>query len=347
MGIELADLDVIFAQSDLITVHVPLSDETKHLINSETLNRCKDGVRVINCARGGIVDETALLEALNLGKVSSAAFDVYEVEPPDLNSKLLNHPKVVCTPHLGASTEEAQVKVAIQIAEQIVDLFKNKRISGGVNASDVEAGSNKELNSYVKLAESLGCLQAQMVKGQLKQVNLHYSGELLHSSTNLLSTAVMKGFLSKMRTESVNYINAPFFSKEMGIVVNETKTGANTNYKNLLEIEFIADKEKHSLAGTVFGNNEIRLVDVDGFHLELKPEGDMIFYSNVDRPGVLASVGKILAEANINIAGLSLGRLGKGEKAITVISIDGSMNKDTLKKISEIEGVGNAFEVRI
>ncbi|MGA8265551.1 MAG: hydroxyacid dehydrogenase, partial [Ignavibacteriaceae bacterium] len=142
MGIELADLDVIFAQSDLITVHVPLSDETKHLINSETLNRCKDGVRVINCARGGIVDETALLEALNLGKVSSAAFDVYEVEPPDLKNKLLNHPKVVCTPHLGASTEEAQVKVAIQIAEQIVDLFKNKRISGGVNASDVEAGSN-------------------------------------------------------------------------------------------------------------------------------------------------------------------------------------------------------------
>ena len=186
-----------------------------------------------------------------------------------------------------------------------------------------------------------------MIEGQLKQVNLTYSGELLHSSTHLLSTAAMKGFLSKMRTESVNYINAPFFSKEMGIVINETKTGANTDYKNLLEIEFITDKEKHSLTGTVFGNNEIRLVNVDGFYLELKPEGDMIFYSNVDRPGILASVGKILAEANINIAGLSLGRSGKGEKAITVISIDSQIDKNILKKILEIEGVGNAFAVRI
>lgn len=347
MGIELTELDTIFAQSDLITVHVPLSNETKHLINSETLSKCKDGVRIINCARGGIVDEAALLEALDSGKALSAAFDVYEVEPPDLSNKLLSHPKVVCTPHLGASTEEAQIKVAIQIAEQIVDLFKNNRISGGVNAFDIEAGSNIELNSYVKLAESLGSLQAQMIKGQLKQVNLNYSGELLHSSTNPLSTATMKGFLSKLRTESVNYINAPFFSKEMGIVVNETKTGANTDYKNLLEIEFFADKEKHSLAGTVFGNNEIRLVNVDGFHLELKPEGDMIFYSNVDRPGVLASVGKILAEADINIAGLSLGRSGKGEKAITVISIDSPINKEILKKISEIEGIENAFVVRV
>ena len=157
----------------------------------------------------------------------------------------------------------------------------------------------------------------------------------------------MKGFLSKIMTESVNYINAPFFSKEMGIVISETKTEANDNYKNLIEIEFVTDKEKHSLAGTVFGNNELRLVNLDGFYLELKPEGVMIFYSNVDKPGVLAAVGKILAEANINIAGLSLGRLGKGEKAITAINIDSPINKDILRAISEVEGIGNAFAVRV
>ncbi len=347
MGIELFDIDEIFSQSDLITVHVPLSDETKHLINSDSLKKCKDGVKIINCARGGIINEEDLLIGLESGKVSSAAFDVYEIEPPDLKSKLLNHSRVVCTPHLGASTEEAQIKVAIQIAEQIVDLFKNDRISGAVNASSIEASSNKELSSYVRLAEDLGLLQAQMINGQLKQVNLNYSGELLHSSTNLLSTAIMKGFLSRMRTETVNYINAPFFSREMGIEVNETKTGANTNYKNLLHVEFVTEKERHSLSGTVFGNNEIRLVNVDGFYLELKPEGDMLFYSNVDRPGVLASVGKILAEANINIAGLSLGRLGKGQKAITVINVDSPINKDILKRISEIQGVGNAFVVKV
>jgi D-3-phosphoglycerate dehydrogenase len=347
MGIELVDLNTIFAQSDLITLHVPLTEETKHMINSETLSKCKDGIKIINCARGGIVNESDLVKALDSGKVSSAAFDVYEVEPPDLKSKLFNHTKVVCTPHLGASTEEAQIKVAIQIAEQIVDLFKNGKIVGAVNASAIEAGSNKELSPYVHLAENLGSLQAHMINGQLKQVNMNFSGELLHSSTSLLSTAIMKGFLSRLRTESVNFVNAPFFFKEMGVIVNETKAGASTNYNNLLEIEFITDKEKHSVSGTVFGNNEIRLVNVDGFYLELKPEGDMIFYSNVDRPGVLSSVGRVLAEANINIAGLSLGRLGKGEKAITAISIDSPVDKETLKKISEIDGVKNAFSVRI
>ena len=347
MGIELVDLNTIFAESDIITVHVPLTEETKHMINSETLSVCKNGIKIINCARGGIVDESDLVTALDSGKVSSAAFDVYEVEPPDLKSRLLNHPRVVCTPHLGASTGEAQIKVAVQIAEQIVDLFNNGKIVGAVNASAIEAGGKKELSSYVRLAENLGSLQAQMINGQLKQVNMNFSGELLHSSTSLLSTAVVKGFLSRLRTESINFVNAPFLLKEMGVIVNETKAGASTNYNNLLEIEFITDREKHFLSGTVFGNNEIRLVNVDGFYLELKPEGDMIFYSNVDRPGVLSSVGRTLAEANINIAGLSLGRLGKGEKAITAISIDSPVDKETLKKISEIEGVNNAFAVRI
>ncbi len=347
IGVDLVNLDQIFSESDLITVHVPLSEETKYLINSETLSKCKDGVKIINCARGGIVEESALLAALDSGKVSSAAFDVYETEPPDPGSKLVNHSKVVCTPHLGASTEEAQIKVAMQIAEQVVDLFKNNAVSGAVNASEAGAGGNKELHSYVKLAESLGCLHAQMIGGQLKQVNLNYSGELLHSSTNLLSTAVMKGFLSKMLTETVNFINAPFFAKEMGIVVNETKTGSNSNYKNLIQVEFVTDKEKHSLSGTVFGNSEIRLVNVDGFYLELKPEGDMLFYSNVDKPGVLAAVGKVLADANINIAGLSLGRLGIGQKAITVINTDSPINKQILKNISGIAGVEKAFVVKV
>lgn len=347
MGIELVDLNTIFAKSDIITVHVPLTEETKHMINSETLSVCKNGIKIINCARGGIVNESDLVTALDSGKVSSAALDVYEVEPPDLKSRLLNHPRVVCTPHLGASTEEAQIKVAVQIAEQIVDLFNNGKIVGAVNASAIEAGGKKELSPYVRLAENLGSLQAQMINGQLKQVNMNFSGELLHSSTSLLSTAVVKGFLSRLRTESINFVNAPFLLKEMGVIVNETKAGASTNYNNLLEIEFITDREKHFLSGTVFGNNEIRLVNVDGFYLELKPEGDMIFYSNVDRPGVLSSVGRTLAEANINIAGLSLGRLGKGEKAITAISIDSPVDKETLKKISEIEGVNNAFAVRI
>ncbi|HKI79105.1 MAG TPA: phosphoglycerate dehydrogenase, partial [Ignavibacteriaceae bacterium] len=202
LGIKLSSLDGIFKESDLITVHVPLSDETKYIINSESLKKCKDGIKIINCARGGIINEIELLAALNSGKVSSAAFDVYETEPPDASNELLNHPKVVCTPHLGASTEEAQIKVAAQIAEQVVELFSGKTPAGIINASAIAAGSNKEISEYVKLGEILGSLSAQMLSGQLKQVNLNYSGEILHTSMNLLSTSVMKGFLSKTLTEN-------------------------------------------------------------------------------------------------------------------------------------------------
>ncbi len=346
LGVALVDLDTIFSQSDIITVHVPLTDETRNLISDETLAKCKDGVKIINCARGGIVDEAALLKALDSGKVSSAALDVYIKEPPDLNSPLFQHPKLVATPHLGASTDEAQEKVAIQIAEEIVDLFNETAVKGAINASAIEAMGNKDLAPFVKLAESLGALHAQIITGQLKQINFNYSGELLHSSTALLSTSAIKGFLSKKKTEVVNLINAPFFAEEMGIIINETKSGANSNYTNLLTIEFITDKENRSLGGTVFGN-EIRLVYIDGFHLEVKPEGYMLFYSNIDKPGMLANVGKILAEANINIAGLSLGRLDVGKEALTVINVDSEINKDVVKQISSISGVKKVYTVKI
>jgi D-3-phosphoglycerate dehydrogenase / 2-oxoglutarate reductase len=347
LGFNMVDLDKIFEESDIITVHVPMNDQTKNMISEKTLAKCKDGVKIINCARGGIVNEEDLLKALDSGKVSGAAFDVYVSEPPDFNGPFIQHPKVVTTPHLGASTEEAQEKVAIQIAEQIVDLFSDKGVSGAVNASAIASAGSPELAPYVQLAENLGALHAQLIKGQLKQININYSGELLHSSTALLSTAVLKGFLSRKVTEVVNLINAPYLAKGMGIVVNETKSGANSNYTNLMTVEFVTEKEKHSLAGTVFGNNEIRIVYVDEFHLELKPEGFMLFYSNIDKPGVLATVGKILAEANINIAGLSLGRNGIGKEALTVINVDSEIDSKSAEAISAIKGVHNVYAVKL
>ena len=347
LGVNLVDLDSLFKQSDIVTVHVPLTDETKNLISEESLNICKDGVKIINCARGGIVDEQALVKALDSGKVSGAAFDVYVKEPPDYSGNFIQHPKIVTTPHLGASTEEAQEKVAIQIAEQIVGLFNKKGVKGAINAAAIESSGNEELIPYVRLAENLGLLHSQLNKGQLKNININFSGELLHNSTTLLSTAVLKGFLSRKLTAGVNLINAPFFAKEMGILVNETKTGANQNYANLLSVEFITDKEQRLLAGTVFGNSEIRIVYVDKFHLELKPEGNMLFYYNIDKPGMLANVGKILADANINIAGLSLGRFDVGKEALTVINVDSEMDKDVIKSISSVEGIKNVTAIRL
>ncbi len=347
LGVKLTELDEIFAGSDMITLHVPLADETRNLISKNSLAKCKDGVKIVNCARGGIVDEAALVEALDSGKVSSAAFDVYVKEPPEYDGALIQHPKVVTTPHLGASTEEAQEKVAIQIAEQIVDLFNGKGVKGAVNASAVEAAGDKEAGAYTKLAENLGALHAQLIKGKLKQININYGGELLHTHTNLLSTAVLKGFLSKMMSEPVNMINAPFLAKEMGIVIDETKSGANSDYKNLMTVNLITDKEHRSLAGTVFGNNETRVVNIDDYHLELNPEGNLLFYSNIDKPGMLATVGQILADANINIAGLSLGRKDKGKDALTVINVDGEIDKKVTSEISSIDGVKNVYAVKV
>jgi D-3-phosphoglycerate dehydrogenase len=347
IGIEVVDLDTLFSRSDIITVHVPLTKETEGMINDETLKKCKDGVKLVNCARGGILDEAAVLRGLESGKISGAAFDVYVKEPPEKDSPLINHPKIVCTPHLGASTEEAQEKVAIQIAEQIVELFNSDVAKGAVNAAAIEASGNKEILPYVQLAENLGSLHAQLTQGKLNSINVTLSGENLHPSATLLSTAVLKGFLSRKLTEQVNLINAPFLAKEMGVVVNETKAGANINYKTLISVEFDTDAGKRLLAGTVFGSNEIRIVYIDSFHLELRPEGNMIFYSNIDKPGYVAKVGSILAGAKINIAGLSLGRVDIGKEALTVINVDDEVDKKVVDDISSIEGIHYVYAVKI
>ncbi|NWF90896.1 MAG: phosphoglycerate dehydrogenase [Ignavibacteriaceae bacterium] len=346
-GIELKDLDSLFATSDIITLHVPLSAETKYLISSENLKKCKQGVKIINCARGGIINEEELVDALDFGKVSAAALDVFEKEPPDFSQRIFNHPKVICTPHLGASTEEAQEKVAVQIAEQIHEFFESKKMYGVVNAVGLEALSKKEILPYVTLAENIGKIYAQMIRYPLKQINIYFSGEMLQSSSSVLSSAVLKGLLSTLLTEHVNIVNSKILAKEMGVKVNETNSEENSNYLNLLSVEFLTDSERKYFAGTVFGNNEIRIVRIDDYFLEVKPEGYLLFYTNIDKPGMLAAVGQILSDAKINIAGLSLGRLEEGKEALSVMNVDNQIDEKVLSKISMINGVTKVHSVRI
>lgn len=347
IGVELVTLEKLFRSSDLISLHVPLSPETKYLISSNSLNKCKDGVKIINCARGGIINEADLLNALNSGKVSSAAVDVFEKEPPDLSQELFNHPKLICTPHLGASTEEAQEKVAVQIAEQFHNYFVSKKMYGVVNASGLDAVSNKEIVPYVTLAENLGKIYAQMIRSTLKQININYSGTLLHSSTALLTASLLKGLLSQLLNENVNHVNSYLLAKEMGVRINETKSEENLNYTNLLSVEFISEEGSRYFAGTVFGSNELRIVKIDKYILEVKPEGNLLFYFNIDKPGMVAAVGKILSDAKINIAGLSLGRLEAGKEALSVINIDSEINDQILNQITQISGIKSVFSVKI
>lgn len=347
LGINLVPLETLWKNSDLITVHVPLNDSTKNLVCSETIKKCRDGVRIINCARGGIVNEHDLVQALDSSKVASAAFDVYETEPPDFSSKILNHPKVVCTPHLGASTDEAQEKVAVQIAEQIIQYFKNGKISGAVNIRGFYKPVDIEMQPYLNLGEKLGLFLSQIFGETLKQVVITLSGKSLHNLESEITASVLKGFLETRLSEPVNYVNSFSIIEEMGISLRSVRSAASDNYNNLITVELISDDKKNIISGTVFGNNELRIVQINNYHLEIKPEGYLILYKNIDKPGMLASVGKILADADINIAGLSLGRVQKGKEALTVISIDSRANNSILNKISSTEGILEVYSVGI
>ncbi len=348
MNVELVSLDEIYRRSDFITVHTPLSDETRGLLNEQTIAKCKKGVRIINCARGGIVDEAALLKALNSGHVAGAALDVF-VEEPLKDFTLAKHPNVIATPHLGASTEEAQEKVAIQIAEQIADALKDRGIVGAVNAAALQAGVPNEIKPYLTLAEKLGSLQAQVMNGKLKELTIEVRGELLHKYSELLKAGVLRGLLSTLIQihETINYINAPVVAQSLGVRVSEKKEADAENYTNLLTISYTTDSEERSFAGTVFGGKYLKIVRLDKYYLEGTPEGTFLYYTNIDRPGMLAKVGTILAEANINIAGLSLGRSGVGERALTVVSVDNPIPDTVLQKVASLDGVFNAKVVTL
>ncbi|MCI0705912.1 MAG: phosphoglycerate dehydrogenase [Ignavibacteriae bacterium] len=342
MNIQLVSLEEIYQRSDFITVHTPLNDETRGLLSDTQFGKCKQGVRVLNCARGGIIDEAALMRALESGKVAGAAVDVFETEPPG-DHPLLKHPKVIATPHLGASTEEAQEKVAIQIAQQIADYLKDRGVAGAVNADVIHMATKKEIKPYVQLGEKLGSLLAQMMNGQLKKLNVRCSGSYLVQSSELVSAAVLKGILSHVMTEPVNLINAPVLARERGIVIKEQKESEHAAYTHLLTVEYETDKEQKNFAGTVFGNSNLRVVKIDGYHLEINPEGHLLFYRNIDKPGMLATVGSILAQAGINIAGLALGRDMPGQQALTIINIDSPIPVQILRQLEKVDGV---FEVR-
>jgi len=347
LEIQLVSLEEIWKNSDIISVHTPLNDRTKNLISYNELSKCKTGVVIINCARGGIVNEKDLLKALKEGKVSAAGLDVFETEPPDFQLGLIQHPAVVCTPHLGASTEEAQQKVAVQIAEQIVEYFNNGSPAGAFNASVLKEISNENLKAFVRLAEVQGKILSQIRRDSLLKLTISFNGELFRSSVKLLSTALLKGFLSEELDSTVNYINAPVLAEEMGIVLEEIISTNNREYLNLIETKIVTNSGEWKFSGTVFGSNELRIVEINNYPVEFKPEGNILIYRNIDKPGMLASVSKELSLSNINIASLSLGRKSEGDYALTIVNIDSPINEEVKNSISTIDGINDIYTVCI
>jgi D-3-phosphoglycerate dehydrogenase len=346
LNIELVSLEELYRRSDFISVHTPLTPETRGLLNDDTLSLCKKGVRVINCARGGIVDEGALLRAIDAGHVGGAALDVFATEPPS-GSPLLGHSRIVVTPHLGASTEEAQEKVAIQIAHQIADALKGRGYSGVVNSAALQYTVNQDLRPYVLLAEKVGSLVAQMTPGKLRSITVGSYGDLLTSSMEILTSGILKGILSHQVPDPVNFVNAPMLAEEMGVLVSEQRDPDGENFTNLLRVRYETDREVNEVAGTVFGSTALRLVRMNRFTFEVRPEGYLLVYYNIDRPGMLARIGAILARHQVNIAGVSLGRTGLGENALTVMNIDTNVPDPVLDELHGVEGVSNLRVVRL
>ncbi len=338
MGVEKVNLEDLFKRSDFITIHTPITAETRNIINKETINTMKPGVRIINCARGGIVNEKDLYDALVEGKVSGAALDVFEKEPAE-NNPLLTLDNVVSTPHLGAATKEAQENVAIAIAEQIADYLVQGTIRNAVNFPSIPADQVARLQPYISLSEKLGLFTAQIFEGGVTEITIEYRGEAAEIDTAPVKIAAIKGFLSPILEETVNFVNAPFIAKERGIEVKETKSADAGNYQSMIAMRIKAKEKESYVAGTLFSKTDPRIVAVDGFKVEIVPEGELLFIYNNDKPGVIGNIGTLLGKNNINIARMQFGREAPGGRAISVVTIDSPATPSIIEEIKKFPNV--------
>lgn len=343
LGIKKVELTELFRTSDFITVHTPLTAETRNLINSKTIGIMKEGVRIINCARGGIVNEADLYEAIKSGKVAGAALDVFEKEPPGDNP-LLKLDNVLCTPHLGASTKEAQENVALAIAEQVADYLVNGVIRNAVNFPSIPAEQVPKLQPYLILAEKIGSFASQVFEGAATDITIEYRGEASELNTAPVTIALLKGYLTPILEETVNFVNAPLIAKERGIEVKETKSSEAGDYHNMIVMKIRVNGEENILSGTLFSRRDPRIVRINNFPVEIVPEGNMLFIYNNDRPGVIGSIGSYLGKNNINIARMHFGRESAGGRAISVVSIDSPVSD---KQIEEIKKMPNIISVKV
>jgi len=346
MGVQLVDLDQVFSDSDFITIHAPLTEDTRNLINRGTISRMKDGVRIVNCARGGIVNEADLYEALKSGKVAGAALDVFEKEPL-LESPLLELDNFICTPHLGASTTEAQENVGIAIARQVVDYLKRGVIRNAVNAPSLEPEVLAEIQPYLILAEKLGCLQSQLAEGRIEEIRIEYRGEIANLEVAPLTVAVVKGVLTPLLQEAVNTVNALPFARGRGIRVVESRSGQDEDFASVIVVGIKTDRGQSEAAGTIFKKREPRVIRIDQFRLEAIPEGHILIFSNLDTPGVLGKIGTMLGESQVNIANIQLSREKAGGRALSLVNVDQPVPAETMERLRRLPNIIFAKLVKV
>ena len=346
LGIESVSLGELFKRSDYITVHTPLTKETRHIINESAFKKMKKGIRIINCARGGIVDENALVKAIEKGIVAGAALDVYEKEPPG-QCRVVGMDKVIATPHLGASTEEAQVNVAIEIANSIKDAVTGNGIRNAVNAPSIEPELLKVIEPYLNLAEKIGAMQAQLAEGSITKVKIKYVGDIINYNLNHMTRSIMKGILKPVLEESINYVNALVIARERGVKVTEEKTKEIEDFANLIAVEVQTSRAKNFIMGTLFTKVDPRIVKINQFYVDAVPEGHMLIINNQDKPGIVGQIGSMLGKHNINIAGMTFGRAKKGGDAITVLNVDSAVSEGVLEKIRKARYIKKVKSIKL
>lgn len=347
IGVKLVTFEEALKNADYLSLHLPLNEQTKELINQKTINLMKDGVRIINCARGGVINETDLFNALKSGKVAGAALDVFAQEPISPDNPLLKLENVILTPHLGASTEEAQERVAEEIAKTVIDYFEKNIIRNAVNLPSIDPELWKILEPYTVLTQKMGSFLGQIIDGGIKEISLHYYGEIAQYNLTPLTYAFLQGFLSPILDVEVNLVNASFLARERGIKVTELKTQEKEVFANLISVSVDGTEEKISFAGTLLSDNLPRLVRIGQLSIDVLPEGWLLVLNNVDRPGIVGYVGTILGKNGINIASMEVGRKMLGGEAVTFINVDSEVPPKVLEEIRKYPGITRVKLVKL
>ncbi|HOI60913.1 phosphoglycerate dehydrogenase [Methanoculleus sp.] len=347
LGVEMVPLDELFRRADVITVHTPLIKETRHVINAETIATMKDGVRLINCARGGIIDEQALADGIASGKVAGAALDVFEAEPPT-DSPVIGLEKVIITPHLGASTVEAQKNVAISVANQCISVLSGGAAKYVVNAPMIPAEQQAVVEPYAALAQKMGSLLIQLIEGRLESIKITYGGEAATlPNTKFITRVILKGMLDPILQAPVNFVNAEFVAKERGIRLSETTTEEAHGFRNMISITAKTDRMSESVSGSVSAPDHARIVSIGGYMTDLTPTGHVVISRHTDKPGVIGKAATILGRVNVNIAGMQVGRHKPGEEALMVLTVDSAVPAEAMDEIKKIDGIHTAKHAEI
>ncbi|MBI3653964.1 MAG: phosphoglycerate dehydrogenase [Acidobacteria bacterium] len=346
LGIDMTSLDEIFARADFLTLHTPLIEATRNIINAASLDKMKTGARIVNCARGGLIDEAALAAAIRAGKIAGAAIDVFAQEPTPPDNPLLQLEAVIVTPHLGASTQEAQLGVATMIAEQVLDYLQNNAVRGAVNAPSVSAELLEVIGPYITLGEKLGLFQGQVFGHDLREVKIEYSGDVTQHDVKPITQAILTGLLSPV-IERISMVNAALVAAERGIKVSESLQRKAVDFASMIRVQTVTAAKESEVAGALFGKRDARIVRINGFNTEAIPKGHILVLFNRDAPGVLGRIASFIGDKHINIGRLYLGRKKIGESALAMVQIDHQMPAEALKELAALPDVISVQQVKL